>query len=68
MVLAQVAAVDEAPFSQNPTPHEVELPGSLQVAAFVPSQNPPQALEPGHAGLPPRGAPPTGRQLPTLPA
>jgi hypothetical protein len=61
------AAVSD-PLAQNSTPHVVVAPGSTQFWPFVPSQKPPQAPEPGHAGRPFRGPPGTEMQVPSDPA
>src|SRR5260221_4422000 len=56
------------PLAQKPTPQVTVAPGSAHVVRLAPSQNPPQAPEPGHAGRPSRGAPVMAMHLPSEPA
>ena len=52
---------------QNATPHRRAIFGSEQALPFVPSQNPPHAPDPGHAGRRRRAGPrTTAMQVPTL--
>jgi hypothetical protein len=53
------AAFVETPKAQKAWPQVTFGPGKAHVFPFVPSQKPPQALEPRHPGRPARGAPTT---------